>query len=877
MKKYSCHIFLLFFLFCNHHANAQEVVLDTGWKAQRGSIVNVSGEQISNKYFSLKGWLPATVPGTVLTTLLNNKLAPDPFYGMNNNLIPDVFNTGGDQYTYWFVNDFRTKPLKEGRRLTLHLRGVNYSFLLYINEHVLTPTPRKGMYKRHKFDITPFLNKEGVNRIAILVYPPDHPGNPNGGQGGDGTIARDVTNQYTAGWDWIQPVRDRNTGIWDKIYLEETGPVSIDNTYVSSIVPGTRTANGIQQSAIVRVATEINNISDELVEGDLVCEVAHEERSLHLKVPPHSTHPVAFPDITVDDPKLWWPNGYGPQTQYKATVEFRLDKKNVSDEQSISFGIREIKAYWNSKTQSREISVNGQKIFIKGSNWITSDAMLRNSRTRYDNELRYHRDMNLNFIRVWGGGLTERPEFYEACDKYGILVMQDLWVTGDCNGRWYDPYKHDDTTTRRNYPDDHKLFMESVEDQVKMLRCHPSLAIWCGGNEIRPPADILADIKNRILPQSDPTRYFFEYSNADSMSLNSHDGPYTLQDTKYFWEHRSYPFNSEIGSVGLGEYESLERFLPKEHMIPPYYSATERRWKIDSVWKYHKYLGYDSSVEAYGHITDLKDFTKKVQLVNYDQYRAMMEGAVSHAWDWYTGILVWKTQNPWTAMVGQMYDPYLDPNAGMFGLREGAKPLHIMYDPIAKVIKVTNNTYKDATKVFFRLSLFSMDGAEDNLMTSFTDIPAHTCKTAGVVNNVIDEDAKGNGQFADLTLIDAATGKIIDDNFYWFPDSRGNYSGLIDLPKVIPVVTATITGNGTAEISITAPAGGSVAFFNRLSLTNKKTGKLILPAFFNNNYISIPPGQHRTVLVEWDPEKDELPAVIMEGWNVEKQVIDLKK
>ncbi len=101
-----------------------------------------------------------------------------------------------------------------------------------------------------------------------------------------------------------------------------------------------------------------------------------------------------------------------------------MSNQTVSDSETVRFGVRQIDTRWNSTTGSREILVNGQRIFIKGGNWIVSDAMLRFSAERYDAEVRFHRDMNLNLIRVWGGALVERPEFYEACDRYGLLVTR---------------------------------------------------------------------------------------------------------------------------------------------------------------------------------------------------------------------------------------------------------------------------------------------------------------------------------------------------------------------------------------------------------------------------------------------------------------------
>ncbi|MCK7555453.1 hypothetical protein MKQ70_10730 [Chitinophaga sedimenti] len=191
-----------------------------------------------------------------------------------------------------------------------------------------------------------------------------------------------------------------------------------------------------------------------------------------------------------------------------------------------------------------------------------------------------------------------------------------------------------------------------------MLRNHASLAYWCGGNEITPPDDIMAAMKDSLLPALDGTRYFFDYSNSDSMSYNTiggnGDGPYGIQRPEIFWEHRTFPFNSEVGSVGVGDYSSLERFLPAASLVPP-------GKPLDSVWQYHKYIGYDEHLQPYGKVKDLEDWATKAQLVNYDQYRALMEGFSAHMWDWYTGVIIWKTQNPWTAMRGQMYDYYRIP------------------------------------------------------------------------------------------------------------------------------------------------------------------------------------------------------------------------
>ena len=406
-------------------------------------------------------------------------------------------------------------------------------------------------------------------------------------------------------------MRDRNTGIWDKVTIEKTGAVNVQNAHVITLFPGKRFVEGEQAPATIKVSAELLNATDKEVRGTLQYSIGGEKISTNASVPPNTNITVQLPDYVLKNPKLWWPNGYGPQNLYNINVQFTRDDGATSDTEPVSFGVREINTVWNTTTRSREVLVNGQKIFIKGGNWIISDEMLRFSDARYDAEIRFHRDMNLNLIRVWGGAITERPEFYDACDKYGLLVMQDFWNSGDCNGRWMDPKKKDDQWTRRKYPDDHQLFLASVVDQVKMLRNHPSLALWCGGNEITPPEDILVAMRDSIMPQLDGTRYMFEYSNSDSMSYNPYggngDGPYGIQNINTFWEHQTYPFNSEIGSVGMGDCTSLERFIPKENLLIP----DESYRNMDSVWRYHKYIGYDHYIYAYGKPTDVKDFADK--------------------------------------------------------------------------------------------------------------------------------------------------------------------------------------------------------------------------------------------------------------------------
>ena len=524
--------------------------INSGWRAKRISEVSMPGEELTSGFYPDSTWMNAVVPGTVLTTLLQNGMVPDPFTRMNNSLIPDVSVVGRDYYSYWFFASFNTKSYEPDRQIWLNFRGINYSSDIYLNGHKVNDETHEGMFLSQRYNVTRYLIQDGRNSLAVAVRPPDPAGVPNGGQGGDGTIARNITMQFTTGWDWIEPVADRNTGIWDKVTLEITGPVEIRNPHIVARVPGVREPGQIQNPADVVISAELYNASTAEVEGDFGAIVGIEKVDKKIKIPAGGSVNITLNSIKIKEPRLWWPNGMGPQGLTIADLWVILDKDIVSHTARVEFGIREVTSEPDPKTGGRIFYVNGQKVFIKGGNWVASDMLLRLSPERYKAEVKMHAEMNMNMIRVWGGSITERPEFYSACDEFGIMVWQDLWITGDCNGRWPDPKKADNQAVRRGYPDDHNLFIRSVADQVRMLRNHPSLVMWCGGNEFPPPAGIDKVLKDSLFPALDPERFYLSESTGSDLMTNTPggagDGPYGIMEPSWFFTFKSFPFNTEI-------------------------------------------------------------------------------------------------------------------------------------------------------------------------------------------------------------------------------------------------------------------------------------------------------------------------------------------
>jgi mannosylglycoprotein endo-beta-mannosidase len=863
MKIIYLSLIIMFMFQLNGSAQPVRYLLHDNWKAKRAIDVPADGSELTRSDFNPSGWLDAVVPGTILTTLLNIDQIPDPFFGLNNNLIPDVYTTGRDYYTYWFCNEFETPAIQDGQEAWLNFRGINYFADIFLNGKRVNTKTHQGMYLREKYLITPYLNKGKPNKLAVWVAPPDPVGNPNSGQGGDGTIGRNVTMQFTAGWDWICPVRDRNTGIWDQVDIEITGSVDIRDPYIETMVPGIRIPKEKQEPAFVRPSVDLINTSPQIVQGTLRIEIEGKQNTLKIILNPSEERTIRIPEIKIENPHLWWPNGMGDQPLYNLKIDFITREGTIMDSELVPFGIRETGNYFDEKIKSRVFTVNGQKVFIKGGNWIASDALLRLSKERYEAEIRLHKEMNMNMIRVWGGGLTERPEFYDACDKYGILVWQDLWISGDCNGEWNDPLKKESQPRRKSYPDNHELFLETAIDQIKLLRNHPSLYLWCGGNETLPPQDILKALTEVIFPRFDRGRFFLEMSTSSRLMTNTiggvGDGPYGIREPENIFTERSFPFNPETGSIGIPNYEGLQKIIPEDEMTPP------RSSRVGKSWTYHKYLPLLDFPDRYGKVKDIRDFCMKAQLVSYEQYRALQEGFNYKMWDWYSGMLVWKNQNPWTALRGFFYDYFLDYTGGYFGYKHGAATVHIQFNLNDSVICVLNQTADKLNNISATAMLYDLHGKLIYEKKNLVNLEANDV----ILLNKI-ELRKSQNEVFFLLLKLVSNNKVLDENLYWLSNTNNSYEKLNDLGKV--TVRTSLDKNKNGQIGITVSnLQNETAFFIRLKIMNSKN-ELVLPSFFSDNYFTLLPGDEKHVELDLPPYYKTVSfdglKLVTEGWNI---------
>lgn len=838
----------------------EKTLIHSDWYARKANEVKMDGNRLSAAPLDKTGWLPARVPGTVLTTLLENHMYPAPEFGLNNNLIPDIHEVGNDFYTYWFTRQFTINNLPEGRNVWLNFRGINYKAEIFLNGKRINRNTHEGMFLRKTFNITPYLRTDAPNVLAVLVYPPTHAGNPNGGQGGDGQIARNNTMQYTPGWDWIQPVRDRNTGIWDEVSITTTGPVCLSSPYVVTKVPGVRDPETkTQKEAFVNTSVELENTGSTSLKGLLVCETNGTRLTQPVTLSPFEKKTVSLNPLAVKNPRLWWPNGIGEQPLYDMNLSFEIGNQ-VSDRERLRYGIREITSDKCPDNGGRRFFVNGQKIYVTGGNYINSDWLLRLSPERYRDEVRFHAEMNLRMIRVWGGALVERPEFYNACDEFGILVFQDLWGSGDCNGAWEDPTKMDSRERRWEYPDNHDLFIASVEDQVKMIRNHPSLCFWCGANEWPLAKDIDQCLRKEVFPRLDPERLFVSFSTDTLFTRNflgdNGDGPYGIQEPEWFFSFRSHPFNPEAGSVGSPEVESMREMMTEQDLA----GFPRKGFTRNYTWRYHKDLGYGDHLERYGEVKDIETYCKYAQVVNYDQYRSFMEGWASHMWDWYTGILIWKTQNPWTSLRGQMYDWSLDVNASLYGTRKGCEPLHAYYNPVTRKAGLLNTTLKDYTDLSIVARIYNLEGK------LLWEKETRASSKANTVQELLDIPVPEGIQGAYFLRL-ALNADV--PNIYWLTTEPKDYTSLSQLPKSRPDIKTEIKKEGSNFVgTVRLSADSQISFFNRIKVFDRETGKRILPVHYSDNYITLMPGDQQEISLEFPANlPEERIQIVVDSYN----------
>ena len=835
--------------------------LNTGWQLQDSAKVSADGAAISGIAYKPDGWLPATVPGTVLTSLTNNGMYAEPLYGenMRPDRIPETLNK-----TPWWYRTVLTVPKAYAhRQIALHFDGANFATDVWVNGTEVGSF--RGAFVRGSFDITRLVKPGQTAALAVRVSPQPHPGVPhehtiaNGlGLNGGITAIDGPTFLSTIGWDWLPAIRDRDTGLWQRVWLSSSGPVMVEDPLVTTDLPLPRT-----DSADVSVSATVENVTAKEQKGVLEGSFGEVRFSAPVTLAPTSKQVVSFNPgkytaLHVVNPKLWWPNGYGPQNLYTLHLRFVQGGKS-SDERDTSFGIRKItyeapgappvpKGEIAPDSDALTIAVNGVEVFIRGGDWGLDEGLKRIPRERLDAEIHMHQLANLNMIRNWVGQSTSE-DFYELCDKYGILVWDEFFQPNPSDGP---------------NPDDLTTYLANVRDKILRFRNHPSIALWCARNEGYPPPEI-DNVLRRMIPELDPVR-LYQPSSTAGRGVVSH-GPYYWREPRAFYTYDA-PFKTETGSVSVPTLESIHGMMP------------EKDWEtINDDWAEHDLARGAQHGDTYpyvlagryGRIVNLADFVRKAQMMNYEAFRAMYEARNAKLFHPYTGILTWMSHPAQPSFVWQLYHYDMEPNASLFAVRSAAEPVHIQMDESNGTLQVINNLPQPVTGATAHLSILELDGKS----ALERDFPVNAAPDAATELGLVPSPESLSAVYFVRLELRGADGKVLSRNLYWKPNAAHgeDLSPLDTLP--VAQLTGTVArrdANGRLLLDVTlANPTTTMALMAHLQLRRKSTNERVLPVFYSGNYLSLAPGESRTVTIDAAAADlhGDVPLITVDGWNVD--------
>ncbi len=860
--------------------------LNDGWALQSSARVSEKGEAIASPSFQPKDWIKAKVPTTVVAAQVKSGALPDPFDGMNMRQYPGLSYPIGANFSnlpmppdspyavsWWYRKEFRLPRDFAGKTVWLNFRGINYRGNIWLNGRQIANSDQvAGAWRTYEFNVTSAV-KPGANVVAAQIWAPT-----------DASLAITFV-------DWNPAPPDKNMGLWRDVYLRASGPVALRYPAVVSKVD-----SPANTAAHLTVTALLKNGTDKPVKGTLKGNIDDVAFSQDVELAPSESKDVTFdPDkfsqLNLSNPRLWWPLQMGTPNLYEANLTFEVNGR-VSDSAHTQFGIREITSEVMEQAPNRYkrlFKINGKNILIRGAGW-TPDMMVRFDPQRMADEFRYVQDMGMNTVRL--EGKLEPELFYETADQLGILVMAG-WCCCDHWEHW------------GNWaPEDFDIAKASLRDQIYRLRSHPSMVMWLNGSDNPPPPDVeemyLKIEKDLLWPNPIVSSATAKPATVTGASGVKMSGPYEYVAPSY-WStdpHRptqeqacnaggcggAYGFNSET-SMGpaVPPIESVKRMIPKDHL-----------WPIDDYWNFHAGGGAFKTLRVfteaqdnrYGKAGSAEEFTYKSQLMTYEGVRAMYEAYSRNKYN-STGVIQWMLNNGWPSMIWHLYDYYLRPGGGYFGAKKAMQAIDPVYGYDDHSVWLVSSQYGDAKGLKLTARILNVDTTEK--FSKEVTLDAAADSTAKVLE-LPQVDGLSPAYFLDLRVTDAG-GKLVGSNFYWLStknetidwaksnwyvtptESYADYAALAQLPKVKLNVSSRTENKGNqsvTRVTLENPSR-SIAFFVRLKVNRGKGGEEVLPAVWQDNYVSLLPGEKReiTAMYRIADLGGAKPDVEVHGWNVD--------
>jgi exo-1,4-beta-D-glucosaminidase len=851
-----------------------KISLSENWKIQSSKNISVEEAEVSIDAEVSNEWIPTVVPSTVLGSLVANNLVKDPFFGENlKDIAKEQF-----EMPWWYVNNFELTTDEAGKNALVSFDGINHKANVWLNGKLIADFNEiDGAFRITAFDVSKN-TVAGNNILAIEVIPP-------------------LPGDFSIGYvDWNPSPPDGNMGVFRPVTLKLNAGVGIENPFVQ-----TKVNLVTLKEADLTISAELVNYTDRPIVGKLIGLIESVEFDQQVTIEANSKKTVEFSvkdyaQLKFNNPRLWWPIHLGDPNLYDLDLEFRINDV-ISDASQTRFGIREIEDYWLNEIH-RGYKVNGQKVMIKGGGW-TDDLFLMDNDESLEAQIKYVKQMNLNCVRLegfWG----KDHKLYDLCDEHGILLMvgwschweHELHLGVPVNERFGGVYK----------PEHIEHISKAWEEQVIWLRNHPSIFVWTVASD-KVPITALEEKYIETFSKYDPNRPYLNSTGgvgSDQHVIGSEDviseisgssgvkmlGPYAYTAPIYWFTDTNfggaYGFNTETGpGAQVPQIESLKKMIPKDQL-----------WPMGDVWDYHcgryEFANLSRFKEAinkrYGEPDSLEDFDKKAQAMNYELMRPMFEAFQVHK-KRSTGVVQWMLNAAWPKMYWQLYDYYLNPTGAFYATQKACLPLSLIYNYGDHQIYMINDYLYDVTDLKAQIRIYDIQSNllfEKNISTNALRDSSKSIFELEELKNLT------STYFLDLRLLDTDN-KEISNNFYWLSTKEEtldyeadlgdfayhtpskDYADLTllnDLPEVnLDVLFSNEKLGKEQKVTVDIENNSDkIAFLINLKLVEKETGEIILPVFWEDNFISLLAGEKRTIVATFTSESTA--ELKVEGWNL---------
>jgi hypothetical protein len=472
------------------------------------------------------------------------------------------------------------------------------------------------------------------------------------------------------------------------------------------------------------------------------------------------------------------------------------------------------------------------------------DAMKRFGRPELEPYFRLEREAHMNVIRNWMGTNTE-PAFYDLADENGMMVLNDFWQS---------------TQDFQIEPQDPQLFLANAADTIARYRNHPSIVLWFGRNE-GVPYPVLNEGLDALVTKLDGTRWYTGSSNVVNLQGS---GPYNYRPPEGYFTDLASGFSVETGTPSLATREAIEASVPAADRWPLGDTMAYHDWHFSGNGDTRTFM--DTLATMFGPATSLADFERKAQMMNLETHKAMMEGFVGHLWTKNSGRMFWMTHPSWPSNAWQLYSSDMDTHAAYYGARAGAEPVHVQLNLPDNRLMVINTTRGDLPGLTATVHVTDLAG---KVLLDMRQPLTAKANTATPVSDVALAPLIAGGQMA-LVLLELVDdkGAVLSRNFYWRGRDPAAYRALNALaPAKLDLQARESAAEGTDRkvTVVLANTGASPALAIKLTVLDN-AGSRVLPAFYEDNYVSLLPGESRTLTVRV-PAGSQPAAIGVRGWN----------